>query len=80
MRSLVCWGAQQPHEGMTMARKRAKPVQAVQEEKVTKPVRLDLSATDYERLERCAKIRGLTRASYARMAVLDLIRADEAKK
>jgi hypothetical protein len=60
-----------------MAGKRAKKVQAVQDEKVTKPIRLDMTVTDYQRLERCAKERGLTKASYAWQAVLERIRADE---
>jgi hypothetical protein len=42
-----------------------------------RPVRLDLSATDHERLERIAAERGLNKAAYARMAVLERMRADE---
>ena len=60
-----------------MARKRVSKVQAVQDDRVTKPIRLDMSTTDYQRLERCAKERGLTKASYARQAVLTQIRRDE---
>jgi hypothetical protein len=44
-----------------------------------KPVRLDLSPADHERLERCAKERGLSKSSYARMAVLERIKADEGR-
>jgi hypothetical protein len=40
-------------------------------------VRLDLSDRDFERLERIAELRGLNKASYARMAVLDRLRKDE---
>jgi hypothetical protein len=54
----------------------AKKVQATRERKGV-AVRLDMSPEDHERLERCAKRRGLTKASYARMAVLALIRGDE---
>jgi hypothetical protein len=40
-------------------------------------VRLDLSDKDYERLERVAELRGLNKAAYSRMAVLDRLRKDE---
>ncbi len=43
-------------------------------------VRLDLRPDDFDRLDRCAQRRGLSKASYARMAVLDLIRSDEAEE
>jgi hypothetical protein len=42
-------------------------------------IRLDLPPGDYERVERCAKRRGLTKASYCRMAVLDYLERDEAR-
>jgi hypothetical protein len=45
--------------------------------RLSKAVRLDLSPKDHERLERCAEARGLNLASYARMAVLALVKADE---
>jgi len=45
--------------------------------KLSKAVRLDLSPKDHERLERCAEARGLNLASYARMALLALVKADE---
>jgi hypothetical protein len=62
-----------------MAKKSVKKVQATQETKPVKavPVRLDLSPVDHERLERCAKARGLSKSSYARQAVLTMIKADE---
>lgn len=60
-----------------MAKKQEKKVQATQQEKTTKPVRLDLHVSDIERLERVAKARGLNKAAYARQAVLEKIRADE---
>jgi hypothetical protein len=59
-------------------KKRAAKVEATKEERATRPVRLDLSPTDHERLERCARRLGLSKSSYARMAVLERIRADEA--
>jgi hypothetical protein len=61
-----------------MAKKRAKKVNTLTE-KSARPVRLDLSETDHERLERCAKERGLNKASYARQAVLERIKADEGR-
>jgi hypothetical protein len=60
-----------------MAKKRAPKVDAVREEKVIKPIRLGLPPADHKRLERCARERGLSNASYARMAVLERIKADE---
>ena len=50
---------------------------SVKQAKTTKPVRLDLSPGDYERLDRCAREHGLTKSSYARRAVLKEIKADE---
>ena len=60
-----------------MAKKKAKAVQATLEEVGSKAVRLDLTATDHERLAKCAKERGLSMSSYARMAVLALMKQDE---
>lgn len=65
-----------------MAKKQAgkkKMIAPPKEEKTSHPVRLDLSPADYERLEKCARARGLTRSSFARMAVLKLIKEDEAE-
>jgi hypothetical protein len=62
-----------------MAKKRAKKVNAVREEKMARPVRLDLSSADHVRLERQARERGLSKSAYARQAVLERIKADEAK-
>jgi hypothetical protein len=68
-----------PARSLTMAKIKAKAkMNAVQTEKAARPVRLDLSETDHERLERCARERGLNKASYARQAVLEKIKADEA--
>ena len=60
-----------------MAKKRAKKMPTVQEEREIKRVRLDLSPEDYVRLDRCAHARGLSKSSYSRMAVLEQIRLDE---
>lgn len=68
-----------PSRSLIMARKRVPKVNAVQEPKIAKPmpVRLDLLPADYERLERQARARGLNKASYARMAVLERLKRDE---
>jgi len=62
-----------------MAKKKAPKVNIVQVEKSARPVRLDSSEPDHERLERCAKERGLNKASYARQAVLERIKAEEGR-
>ena len=62
-----------------MAKKRSKPVEAIQEERATRPVRLDLSEADHDRLEDQARKLGLSKSSYARMAVLERIKADEGR-
>ena len=45
-----------------------------------KAVRLDLSPKDHDRLERASEERGLSKSSYARMAVLALIKRDEEER
>jgi hypothetical protein len=62
-----------------MARKRAKKMSPTVVEHEVKRVRLDLPPADYERLQRAAKSKGLNKASFARMAVLELIKAVEAE-
>jgi hypothetical protein len=62
-----------------MAKKRASKVEAVKAERTGKPVRLNLPEPEFERLERCAKHKGLNKSSFARMAVLELIRQVEAE-
>jgi hypothetical protein len=52
-------------------------LQMTAERPTKKPIRLDLAPTDHARLERCARDRGLTKAAFARQAVLERIRADE---
>jgi hypothetical protein len=58
--------------------KGGKTMNAVQEERLVKGVRLDLSPADHKRLEKTSKERGLTMASYARMALFERLKADEA--
>jgi hypothetical protein len=67
-------------ERSRMAKKRANKVQTVQDIRAARPVRLDLSQGDHERLQALADERGLSKSSYARMAVLERMKADEAKK
>jgi hypothetical protein len=62
-----------------MAAKRVSKVQATQQEKTQMAVRLELPIGDYQRLERHARALGLTKASYARMAVMERLKADEEK-
>ena len=50
-----------PRESRASARKRAKTVQATRPHRTGRPVRLDLTEKDHERLEKQAKKRGLTR-------------------
>jgi hypothetical protein len=44
-----------------------------------KGVRLDLNPADHERLERVSRERGVTMSSYARMVLLERLKADEGK-
>lgn len=61
-----------------MAKKRAvKKMDAVSAEKATRPVRLDLTVADHERLERCARRYGLSKSSYVRMALFERMESDE---
>jgi hypothetical protein len=65
-----------------MAKKTAKDntMPVVEEAKLVKGVRLDLSPADHKRLARAAKEKGLTMSSYARMALFDRLKADEGGK
>ncbi len=56
-----------------------KPPSAAKDVRLVKGVRLDLSPGDDERLERVARERGITMSSYARMKLLESIKADEAR-
>jgi len=57
--------------------KSKRQAKAAREERLVKGVRLDLSPANHKRLERCARERGLTMASYARMALLERLKTDE---
>jgi hypothetical protein len=61
-----------------MAKKKAAKVEAVQDANATMPVRLEFKLPDHERLARIAGARGLSKAAYARQAVLERMKADEA--
>jgi hypothetical protein len=63
-----------------MAKKSRKGGRKVRTKEVTKSVRLDLTVADCARLEECARRKGLSMASYARMAVLEAIRKDETER
>ena len=56
------------------------PATAAPKRRFANAVRLNLSDRDFERLERVADDRGLTKSSYARMAVIALIKQDEEAK
>jgi hypothetical protein len=62
-----------------MAKKRAPrmPATKAAPKRVGKPVRLDLSDELHERIKRQAGRLGLTKASYARMALMRQLQADE---
>ncbi len=62
-----------------MPKKTAKSRTLAHEGKPGRSVRLDLTATDHQRLESCARERGLSNASYARMAVLERVKTDEGR-
>jgi hypothetical protein len=53
------------------------PMNAVQQEKVVKGVRLDLSPADHRRLNELVNDCGLTMLSYARMALFERMKGDE---
>lgn len=57
----------------------ATPWDGEDEEAATKPVRLDLSPVDYDRLSKHASRLGLSMAACARMVVIEAIRIEEAK-
>jgi hypothetical protein len=62
-----------------MAKKRNPKVSTTKAAPTAKAVRLDLSPADHKRLDRHASALGLSMSSYARMAVLERMKADEAK-
>jgi hypothetical protein len=62
-----------------MGKQRAQKVITTQHVRAGRPVRLDLTEADHKRMERLATERGLSKASYARMAVLRQMKTDEAE-
>lgn len=64
-----------------MPKKRAgsKPMKTIEKDKTGKAVRLILPVAEHARLEQIAKAKGLSLASYARMSVLERMKADEGK-
>lgn len=64
-----------------MAKNRApKKMQAAITERATRPVRLDLTIEDHERLERCAKRYGISKSSYVRMTLFKGMESDESNE
>jgi predicted DNA-binding protein len=61
-------------------RAESKKSNSVQDERAVKAVRLDLTPKDHERLDHQARKRGLTKASYARMIILERLEQEEAGK
>jgi hypothetical protein len=60
-----------------MAKKRTPKVPAVEQKPEVWSVRLVLDAADHARLERVAKTLRLSKASFARMAVMERVRTEE---
>lgn len=58
-----------------MAKKKVAKVNATETPRLVKPVRLDLTLSDHDRLERQARKRGLSMASFVRMIVLERLDA-----
>jgi T5orf172 domain len=56
-----------------------KPWDGADEVDPARPVRLDLAEADHNRLENQARKLGLSKSSYARMAVLERIKIDEGR-
>lgn len=64
----------------TLGAKKVTATATATRKRTGKAVRLDLSPKDHDRLEQASEARGLSKSSYARMAVLALIRQDEETK
>lgn len=64
-----------------MAKKKGpKNVSMTESEKITKPIRLDLTETDHARLLRAARRRGLSMSSFVRMKLLEWLEEEEGEK
>jgi hypothetical protein len=64
-----------------MAKRKAAPkvTTAAATERSTKPVRLDLSLEDHQRIERNAKRFGLSKSAYVRQALFKQLESDEGR-
>jgi DNA-binding transcriptional regulator YiaG len=62
-----------------MAKKKAAKMEATQDKRQVWAVRLEFEATDHEEIERIAKMLKLSKAGFARMAVMDRVRAEKAR-
>jgi hypothetical protein len=62
-----------------MAKKKVRKVLATETKREIWAVRLEFDSADHERLERIAKLLKLSKAGFARMAVMDRVREEEAR-
>lgn len=62
-----------------MAKKKAVKVEAVIDPAATKPIRLELTADDHAGITEVARALKLSKAAFARMAVMDRVRAEKAR-
>jgi hypothetical protein len=60
--------------------KGSKPMDIARKPRTVKGVRLDLSPDDHQRLEKQARMVGLSLAAYARQALFERLEADERKR
>jgi hypothetical protein len=63
-----------------IARKQTKKVVTTHDVRTGRPVGLDSSEGDHVRLDRQANKRGLNKAAFARMAVLDRLHEEDSKE
>jgi hypothetical protein len=83
LRCVVDWGVSQLPRSETMAKKKVVPKVPVATAKRKapnrsgRPVRLDLTEKDHDRMERHATRRGLSKASLARMVILAWLEEQE---
>jgi DNA-binding transcriptional regulator YiaG len=62
-----------------MAKKKAAMIQATEDKRQVWAVRLEFEAADHEEIERIAKMLKLSKAGFARMAVMDRVRAEKSR-
>jgi hypothetical protein len=65
---------------MAEAQEGVRRMNAADWERTVGPLRLEVSNADRKRLAKAAKEKGLNKASYARMAALERLRADEGRQ